>query len=398
MQKSKKLYPLEFEQGTQSLDENAVVAKGFLAENTVDDIIDTYLGDLVGADIFQYYRGEFPLKLSNIIPDTNMPLQAHPNDFTALERYDAMGCAKIWYILEADANARICLGFNKEMDASRFYEGVLEGNLEKDLNFMHPHSGDCIYIKPGTVYAAMGKMKIMEVAQNSKVTYHLYDLSGRENGKNRESDYQMEVAEAIDVVDYLPFDMANCYFKNISGTLTIADTADFIVKMSLLAKEKADGKNEVLTLNPDALGSFIALLCLNGSAVVKSEDGVEYNFGTGEFMLLPANLNEVTVGGEALIVQAYMPKLSDCEDAYMNYYEDESSYPVGSGLDPEEDECDEDDCDCEDDDCDCHHHHHHCGCDCAESRKNDDIFNLEKIHQEEKERGADNSNERFFRK
>ena len=426
MQKSKKLYPLEFEQGTQSLDENAVVAKGFLAENTIDDIIDTYLGDLVGTDVFQYYRGEFPLKLSYIIPHSNMPLQAHPNDFTALERYDAMGCAKIWYVLEADANARICLGFNKEIDASRFYEGALEGSLEKDLNFMHPQSGDCIYIKPGTVYAAMGNMKIMEVAQNSKVTYHLYELSGR--GKNKESDYQMEVAEAIDVIDYTPFDMENCYFKNISGSLTIADTADFIVKMNQLSKGTEAGKDGALTLNPEEAGSFIALLCLKGAAVVKGEDGQEYKFGAGEFILLPANLNEVTVvaskgdsgtaGEETLIVQAYMPKLSDCEDAYMNYYEDESDYPVGSGLDPEDEEYDEEcdeECDCEDDDC----HHHHCGCDCAEhshipqvgqfalnhtndnhfhKQQNDGMFDLEKIHQEEKEKGTDNSHERFFRK
>ena len=92
--------------------------------------------------------------------------------------------------------------------------------------------------------------------------------------------------------------------------------------------------------------------------------------------LLPANLNEVTVvalnedsgsaGEETLIVQAYMPKLSDSEDAYMNYYEDESGYPTGSGLDSDEDyEDDEEDheCGCGEDDCSCgcgdHHHHHH---------------------------------------
>ena len=374
MEKVKRLYPLKFEEGSMVLDQNTVVANGFLAENSIDDIIETYLEDFLGRDVFQYYKGEFPLRVSYLESDGNMPLQAHPNDFTALERYESIGCAKVWYILEAEEDARICLGFSRQMDASSFYEECLGGDLEKDLNFIHPEPGDCIYIKPGTVYAAMGKMKIMEVAQNSKVTYHLYDLSGRKKKNNgEESDYQMEVAEAIDVVDYDPFDMEKCYFRKISGSLTIADTADFIVKMNMLSP---DGKDEVLALNPEEAGSFIALLCLKGVAVVKGADGVGYNFGAGEFILLPANLNEVTVvalnedsgsaGEETLIVQAYMPKLSDSEDAYMNYYEVESGYPTGSGLDSDEDyEDDEEDheCGCGEDDCSCgcgdHHHHHH---------------------------------------
>ncbi|MBR5856731.1 MAG: hypothetical protein IKY70_05615 [Bacteroidales bacterium] len=346
MQKSKKIYPLQFEQGTESLDEKAVVAKGFLAENTIDDIIDTYLGDLVGTDVFQYYRGEFPLKISYILPDSNMPLQAHPNDFTALERYDTMGCAKIWYILEAGPDARICLGFNKEIDASSFYEGALENSLEKDLNFVHPQAGDCIFIRPGTPYAAMGKMKIMEVAQNSSVTYHLYNLSGK-----GETDYQMEVAEAIDVIDYAPFDMDNCYFKKVEGDITIADTSDFIVKMNRLEPAGAGSDRSSVTVNPEEAGSFIALLCLKGAAQARTEDGGLYNFEEGEFILLPALLSEVAISSlqdeGALIVQAYMPKLSDFEDAYLNYYEDEEDYDDG--------EDDED----EDEGCCCGHHHHH---------------------------------------
>ena len=447
MEKSKKIYPLKFEQGTEVLDENAVVTNGFLAENTVDDIIDTYLGDLVGNDIFQYYKGEFPLKVSYITPDVDMPLQAHPNDMTALERYDALGCAKIWYVVEADANARICVGFNKEMDASRFYEGCINGTLEDDLNFITPLPGDCIYIKPGTVYAAVGKIKVVEIAQNSRVTYHLYDMAKKSSGKaalkgNAESDYQMEVAEAIDVVDYAPFDADRYLFRNINGNITIADTSDFIVKMNLLGSGvgKVGGDCAQVEISPESLESFVALLCLKGSATVKAPDGSEYDFAAGEFVLLPANMEQVAVSavtcsgpetsnnGQTLVLQAYMPQFADQEDLYMNYYEDESGYPEGSGLDPEDDECD-DDCCCDDDcsdehDCGCgsehhechghhhehhHEHHHHHTTDnyfaqnpnmgpFTQKQSNDDMFDLEKIHREEKERGADNSNERFFRR
>lgn len=377
MEKVKRLYPLKFENGSMVLDQNTVVSNGFLADNSIDDIIETYLEDFLGRDVFQYYKGEFPLRVSYLESDGNMTLQAHPNDFTALERYDSIGCAKVWYILEADRDARVCLGFSRQMDASRFYEESLGGDLEKDLNFIEPHPGDCIYIEPGTVYAALGKIKYIEVAQNSRVTYHLYDLncgsSASSSGSKEQkdgNDYMMEISEAIDVINYEPFDQNKHLFRNISGNITIADTSDFIIKLVSLGKS---GNSEAVKvhsvdISPEGLESFVALLCIKGRAQIKAEDGAMYEIAQGEFVLLPASLHnvEMLTDDDALVIESYMPSLQG-EDMYMNYYEDESNYPEGSGLDPEEDDkecdCEDDECGCEDDECGCgsgeHHHHHH---------------------------------------
>ncbi len=436
MGKVKRLYPLKFVEETRVLDQNSIISNGFLADNSIDDIIETYLEDFLGREVFQYYKGEFPLRVSYLESEGSMPLQAHPNDFTALERYDSIGCAKIWYILGAGKDARICLGFSQQMDASRFYEGCLDGQLEKCLNFIEPKAGDCIYIEPGTVYSALGKIKYIEIAQNSRVTYHLYDF-----GTADRDDFQMEIAEAIDVINYTTFDAERCLFRNVSGNLTIADTSDFIVKMNMLGKaaEGAESSNGQIEVSPEALESFVALLCLKGSAMVKDSDGNISHISAGEFMLLPANLKQAGIlpagdngaassddNGQAVIIQAYMPQFGEQEDLYMNYYEDDSDYPEGSGVDPEDEEfedeeCDDDCCDdecCCDDDCsgshECcgggshsHNHHHTTGGYFAQSAgsgvttasaSNDEMFDLEKIHREEKEKGIDNSNERFFRR
>ena len=77
------------------------------------------------------------------------------------------------------------------------------------------------------------------------------------------------------------------------------------------------------------------------------------------------------------LLEVYLPKVADIEeDLYMNYYEDESNYPTGSGTDPEEEDEEEDECGCG------HHHHHNecgdghhhsCGCghdhDCGEDHE-----------------------------
>ena len=66
MNKSKKLYPFKFEADCRILNENSVIANGFLSENSIDDVLDTYLGEIVGNDNFQYYKGIFPMKIKEI--------------------------------------------------------------------------------------------------------------------------------------------------------------------------------------------------------------------------------------------------------------------------------------------------------------------------------------------
>lgn len=415
MEKAKKLYPLKFEAGVNVLDEKSVVSNGFLSENNIDDLIETYLGDFLGHEVFQYYRGEFPVKISYISPDSHMPLQTHPDDYVAFERYDAPGCAKIWYVQQAAADACLYMGFNKEMDAGRFYKGCLDGSIKGDLCSFKLEAGDCIYIKPGTVYALCGEAKVVEVSQNSTVTYHLCDMNST---ASEGADFQMEIAEAIDVIDYAPFESEKYYFKNISGNLTIADTSDFVVKHIELG-----AASDKVTLEPAALNSFVAYLCVKGAAAIKTADGSVCEFSAGEFAVVPANMDEFALEAtegesEVELFEVYMPQLSDSEDLYLNYYEDESNYPVGSGLDPEDDEDFDDDefdheCGCGDDECGCgaehHHHHSECGCGAhhhngghhhhfAQSASNSEIFDLEKIHMEQKANGEDNSSERFFKK
>ncbi len=339
MDKAKKLYPFKFEANTQVLDENAVISNGFLAENSIDDIIDTYLEEFLGNAVFQYYRGIFPVKVSVNALSGTMPLCAHPDNYTALERYEAWGKAKMWYVTKASSSAKVFLGFKKEITAGEFYTGCLDGSIIDSLYSYTPKAGDCIYIKPGLVYGTTGDIELIEVSQNSEVTYHLTN--------------DMEVAEAIDVINYSVINPEEFIFEGICGNVTIVNNSHFIVKSIEL------GKDGVHTSAHYASGSFKVYVSLAGKALVVA-DGKEYELAEGEMSVVPCGVEEykvVAVGDKAHLLEISMPELTeaDMEDLYLNYYEDESDYPTGSGTDPEEDECD-----CEDE------HHHHCGCDCEE--------------------------------
>lgn len=371
MEKSKQLYPFIFGKDTITIDENTEITNGFLAENTIDDIIDTYLGDLVGNDNFQYYHGIFPVKITHVHNTGTMPLQAHPNNNTALERYGALGKAKIWYITKAGRSAKIWLGFNKEMDAGRFYSSCAEGKLEEDLYRFVPKAGDCIYIKPGCVYAAEGALDFIEISQNSDVTYHLYDLNSKNTSK--EYKYALEVAEAIDVIDYSALKSGELHFKNVKGNVTIANTSSFIVKSVCI---DAHGN---YTAGMYASASFKMYICLNGEALIRA-CGQELKITEGETALIPYNIEKFDIAASAAsvhLLEISLPDLQEIEkDLYMNYEEDESNYPSGyDDYEEEEDACGcgggEDkhshcghhhDCDCEGDEHSHCGHHHDCDC------------------------------------
>ncbi len=350
MDKTQKLYPFKFEADCRTLDENSTIANGFLSENSIDDVLDTYLGEIAGNDNFQYYKGIFPLKVSfRELDSKGLAPQLHPDNATALERYMSMGKAKMWYITRSTPKTLLYLGFNRQMDASGFYNSCLEGTILDSLNKFTPKEGDYIYIKPGNIHAVEGALEFIEISQNSEVTYH---LTGE--------DADMEIAEAIDVVDYTPSDESSWRVSNITGDTTIANTSAFIVKYLKLEKPAVKSTDE----------SMIIYVCLAGKAHIEV-NGAVYEFGKGEMVLVPAGMESFTLANECSgtgVLEICLPKVAEIEeDLYMNYYEDESNYPTGSGTDPEEDEedeCDDEHCGCgsHDDHCADHHHNGHCCC------------------------------------
>ena len=350
MSKNQKLYPFKFE--AAGLDENSVVANGFLSENTIDDIIETYLGEIAGNDNFQYYKGIFPIKISFNSIVKELPPQAHPDNLTAAERYMSLGKSKLWYITKSSPKTTMYLGFKEEMDATKFYNGCLDGTLEESLHSFHPVKGDYIYIKPGCIHAVKGALEFIEVSQNSDATYH---FTGE--------DASIEIAESIDIIDYSKVDEAACRLSKPDEGASVANSSGFIIRLV------KPGKSEFETAPQE---SFIAYLCLNGSATVE-HDGKSYEFGKDEIILIPAAMDSfrfIANGSTSEFLEITLPKVSELEeDLYMNYYEDESNYPTGSGTDPEEEE-DED----EDHHCDCGHGHHDCDhdhCDCGHDHDDD---------------------------
>ncbi len=282
---------------------SSVIEDGFFAGNTLDDLIETYLGDSIGDKVFEYYRGEFPLLIKILDITGKLSVQVHPDDQTAFERENSFGKAEFWYVMNAEPQARIYMGFNKDMTPQELYDRCKNGTLEEVLNVFTPKAGDCIYIEPGCVHSAGGGIVIAEIQQSSDITYRLYDW-GREN--NPATARRMDLEEAIDIVNYSAYDKEKYYFEQVKGNKTLVDSSRFIIKSAELTRN--------IRVIPSIFNSFIIYICTNGEAHIKMNSGETCGIKRGETIFIPAAMEDFLLCPDkenTHLLEVYMPTLQE---------------------------------------------------------------------------------------
>lgn len=140
---------------------------------------------------------EPPAELSSILvkyifTSDKLSVQVHPSDAQAeaLGENDR-GKEECWLVLDAEPDARLGIGFRHPLDAAAMRAAALDGSIE-DLMEWHPvRRGDFFYIPAGTVHAIGAGLSLIEIQQNSDITYRLYDY-----GRPRELHLDQSIAVA----------------------------------------------------------------------------------------------------------------------------------------------------------------------------------------------------------
>jgi mannose-6-phosphate isomerase len=136
---------------------------------------------------------DFPILNKIINTKDNLSVQVHPNDDYAKRVENANGKTECWYILEAKEGATLVSGIKKGLDKEKLRTIIEEDKLEEYLERINIKKGDFIYIPAGTVHAIEAGIKLIEVQQNSNITYRLHDW-----GRGRE----LHIEKSLDVIDY----------------------------------------------------------------------------------------------------------------------------------------------------------------------------------------------------
>src|SRR5690606_25758532 len=89
----------------------SVVSNGFLAGNDLLELVEIYMGDLIGDKVYEQFGINFPLLIKFIDANDYLSVQVHPNDELALERHNSFGKTEMWYIMDAEDDAELIIGF-----------------------------------------------------------------------------------------------------------------------------------------------------------------------------------------------------------------------------------------------------------------------------------------------
>lgn len=144
--------------------------------------------------------------------NTALSVQVHPDDsYAQTNEGEENGKNEMWYILEAADGAFLYCGFNQKTDRETIKKAALDGSIEKYLNKIFVKPGDLIKIPSGTVHAIGAGIKLLEIQQNSNLTYRLYDYQRLgTDGKPRE----LHLDKALDVLCYEAYDPESEKIKN----------------------------------------------------------------------------------------------------------------------------------------------------------------------------------------
>ena len=273
------------------------ITNGFLESNNLNEVLEVYMGDLVGDNIYQKFGNEFPILIKFIDANDWLSIQVHPDDELAWKRHNSLGKSEMWYIFDAEENAELISGFSKEINKDQYQQHLKNKTLKNVMNFEKVKSGDVYYMPAGRVHALGPGILLAEIQQTSDVTYRMYDWDRiDESGMMRE----LHIDEALDAIDFKVYNKYKSeYTLKQNATVNLVESPNFITRLIDI--------NKPIKKDYSELDSFVIYVCAEGSITLKYED-IEYNLSNGEAMLLPAVIDQVELfpQQESKLLEVYM--------------------------------------------------------------------------------------------
>jgi mannose-6-phosphate isomerase len=137
------------------------------------------------------------LLVKYIFTSEALSIQVHPSDAqTITQGLGRQGKEECWLIIAAEPGAKLGIGFKKPVGAEAMRAAAIDGSIERLLEWHLVSPGDFFYIPSNTVHAIGAGVSLIEIQQNSDITYRLYDY-----GRPRE----LHLNEGIAVAKGEPF-------------------------------------------------------------------------------------------------------------------------------------------------------------------------------------------------
>ena len=277
--------------------DESVVTNGFLAGNNLTELIEIYMGELIGDTIFDEYGLSFPLLFKLIDANENLSIQVHPNDEVAAERHNSFGKTEMWYVVDADPGSELIIGFTNECSRETYLKAMADDKVEDILHKVPVTKGDVFFIPAGTVHAIGKGVVVAEIQQSSDITYRIYDYKRKDaNGKERE----LHTEEALDVINFEASKQPKTLYTPVLNETTPLITCDYFTTNLLKFDKEIDRQYA-------KIDSFVAYMCLEGNFIIEFE-GDKTEVSKGDTVLIPASIDDLSLltDGEVTLLEVYV--------------------------------------------------------------------------------------------
>ena len=230
--------------------------------------------ELLGSAADPKRPGVCPLLVKLIFTTDHLSVQVHPDDAYAERHHGSVGKTEAWYVVEAEPEAEVAVGFREPLNATRLKESAQSGEIEQLLARHKVKRGDVVFVPAGTVHAIGAGLTICEVQENSDITYRLYDY-----GRPRE----LHLEHGVAVSNLEPYSFE-------AGTKSIAKGRDALTESKYFRMERLTPQR---TVHVEARQPYyLLLISLYGEGTIAG-----LPFAPGQCWFVPSGNEQFSVEG-----------------------------------------------------------------------------------------------------
>lgn len=144
---------------------------------------------------------QVPFLIKEIVANDALSLQVHPGDDFAKKEEGSRGKTEMWYILDCEPGAFLYYGLKYRADSEEIAKRIENQTILEICQKVVVTPGDIFYLPAGVIHAIGGGIRLLEVQQNSDITYRLYDYERTDRNNMRRP---LHLPKALQVSDYMP--------------------------------------------------------------------------------------------------------------------------------------------------------------------------------------------------
>ncbi|WP_445749325.1 type I phosphomannose isomerase catalytic subunit [Polaribacter sp.] len=263
--------------------DETLVSEGLFAGKSLKQLSQEFKEKLLGNKVYKAFGDEFPLLIKFIDAKKPLSIQVHPHDEIAKERHNSFGKNEMWYVMNADDNAEIIVGFKNELNKKSYLQYLENNQILEVLNTVKTKAGDAFNIPTGRVHAIGAGVLLAEIQQTSDITYRIFDYNRVDSQTDKERELHNDLA-----LDVITFEVEDSYKTDYE---TIENTSNKLIHTPYF-KSNVLIVTDVISKDYSKIDSFVIYICTEGFVKVTVENK-EYELTMGETILIPASINKL---------------------------------------------------------------------------------------------------------